>query len=74
LGLSFLRFPPGSHYKIFRGSLFTCPNQRSHFSSVTSKMFFPTSMIAQMVPFRTFSFLGFLAELLQKLISVASNL
>jgi hypothetical protein len=37
-------------------------------------MFFPTSMISQMVPFRTFSFFGFLADLLQKSISVASNL
>jgi hypothetical protein len=37
-------------------------------------MFFPTSMISQMVPFRTFSFLDFLADLLQKYISVASNL
>jgi hypothetical protein len=37
-------------------------------------MFFPTSMIALMVPFRTFYFLDFLAHLLQKSISVASNL
>jgi hypothetical protein len=36
-------------------------------------MFFPTSMIVIMVPFRTFSFLDFLADL-QKSISVASNL
>jgi hypothetical protein len=36
-------------------------------------MFFPTSMIYIMVPFRTFSFLDFLADLLQKSISVASN-
>jgi hypothetical protein len=31
-------------------------------------------MIALMVPFRTFSFLDFLANVLQKSISVASNL
>jgi hypothetical protein len=31
-------------------------------------------MIALMVPFRTFSFLDFLADLLQKSISVVSNL
>jgi hypothetical protein len=37
-------------------------------------MFFPTSMIALMVPFLTFSFLHFLADLLLKSISVASNL
>jgi hypothetical protein len=37
-------------------------------------MFLPTSMISLMVPFRTFSFLYFLADLLQKSISVASNL
>jgi hypothetical protein len=36
-------------------------------------MFFPTSMIALMVTFRTFSFLHFLADL-QKSISVSSNL
>jgi hypothetical protein len=32
-------------------------------------MFFPISMIALMVPFQTFSFLDFLADLLQKSIS-----
>jgi hypothetical protein len=37
-------------------------------------MFFPTSMTSLMVTFRTFSFLDFLADLLQKSISVASNL
>jgi hypothetical protein len=36
-------------------------------------MFFPTSMIALMVPFRNFSFLDFLADRLQKSISVAST-
>jgi hypothetical protein len=70
LRLPFLRVPSVSHSKIFRGSLFpgilfTCPNHRSRFSSITSKMFYPTSMIALMVPFRTFSFLAFLADLLQ---------
>jgi hypothetical protein len=37
-------------------------------------MFFPTSIISLMMPFRTFSFLDFQADLLQKSISVASNL
>jgi hypothetical protein len=37
-------------------------------------MFFRTSMISLMVTFRAFSFLYFLADLLQKSISVASNL
>jgi hypothetical protein len=37
-------------------------------------MFFPTSMISLMVTFQTFSCLDFLADLLQKSISVASNL
>jgi hypothetical protein len=79
LGLPLLRVPSGSHYKIFRGSLFpgvlfTCPNHRSRFSSVTSKMFFRTSMTPLMVTFWTFSFLDFLADLLQKSISVSSNL
>jgi hypothetical protein len=37
-------------------------------------MFFPTSMTSLMVSFRTFSFHYFLADLLQKSISVASNL
>jgi hypothetical protein len=79
LGLPLLRVPSGSHSKIFSGSLFpgilfTCPNHHSRFSSVTSKIFFPASMIALMVSFRTFSFLHFLADLLQKFISVASNL
>jgi hypothetical protein len=37
-------------------------------------MFFPTSIISLMVPFRTFSFHDFLADLLQKPISVSSNL
>jgi hypothetical protein len=37
-------------------------------------MFFPTSMISLMVTFRIYSFLGFLADLLQKSISTASNL
>jgi hypothetical protein len=78
LGLPFIRFPSGSHSKIFHGSVFPgivfkCPNYRSRFSSTTYKMFFPTSMIALMVPFRTFSFSEFLADL-QKFISVASNL
>jgi hypothetical protein len=78
LGLP-LCIPSGSHSKIFRGSLFpdilfTCPNHHSHFSSITSKMFFPTSMITLMVPFQTFSFLDFVADLLQKSILVASNL
>jgi hypothetical protein len=36
-------------------------------------MFFPTSMISLMVPFRTISFLDFLADL-QKSISAVSNL
>jgi hypothetical protein len=49
LGLHLLRFPSGSHSKTFSGSLFpgilfTCPDHRSRFSSVTSKMFFRTSM------------------------------
>jgi hypothetical protein len=40
LGLPLLRFPSGSHSKIFSGSLFhgilfTCPNHRSRFSSIT---------------------------------------
>jgi hypothetical protein len=79
LGLTFLRFPCGSHSKNVRGSLFsailfTCPNHSSRFSSVTSKMFILTSMIALMVPFRNFSFLEFLADLFQKSISVAGNL
>jgi hypothetical protein len=43
LGLPLLRVPSGSHSKMFSGSLFpsilfTCPNNRSRFSSVTSKM------------------------------------
>jgi hypothetical protein len=64
LSLPLLRVPYGSHSKIFRGSLFpgilfTCPNHRSRFSLLTSKMFFPTSMITLMVTFRTFSFLDF---------------
>jgi hypothetical protein len=67
LGLPLLRVPSGYHSKVFSGSLFpgilsTCPNHRSRFSSVTSKMFFPTFMIALMVPFRAFSFLHFLAD------------
>jgi hypothetical protein len=37
-------------------------------------MFFPTSMTSLMVTFWTFYFLYFLADLLQKSISVASNL
>jgi hypothetical protein len=37
-------------------------------------MFFPTSMTALTATFRTFSFLHFLADLLQKSVSVASNL
>jgi hypothetical protein len=50
LGLPLLLVPSGSHSKIFSGSLFpgilfTCPNHRSRFSSVTSKMFFRTFMI-----------------------------
>jgi hypothetical protein len=79
LGLPLLRVPFGSHSKIFSDSLFpgirfTCPNHRSSFSSITYKMFFPTSIISLMMIFRTFSFLDFLADLLQKSISVASNL
>jgi hypothetical protein len=79
LGLPLLRVPSGSHSKTFSGSLFpgilfTCPNHRSRFSSVTYKMFFPNSMISLMVTFRTFSFLDLLADLLQRSISVASNL
>jgi hypothetical protein len=41
---------------------------------LTSKIFFPTSMIAPIVPFQTFSVFDFLADLLQKSFSVASNL
>jgi hypothetical protein len=37
-------------------------------------MFFPTYMTCLMVTFRTFSFLHFLADLLQKSISVSSNM
>jgi hypothetical protein len=37
-------------------------------------MFFPTPMTSLMVTFQTSSFLNFLADLLQKSISVASNL
>jgi hypothetical protein len=79
LGLPLLRVPSGSHSKTFSGSLFpgilfTYPNHRSRFSSITSKMFFRTYMTSLMVTFRTFSFLDFLADLLQKSISVASNL
>jgi hypothetical protein len=37
-------------------------------------MFFPTSMIALMMPFQTFSFLDFLPDLLKESFSVASNL
>jgi hypothetical protein len=37
-------------------------------------MFFRTSMTSLMVTFRTFYFLDFLADILQKSISVASNL
>jgi hypothetical protein len=64
LGLPLLRVPSGSHSKIFGGSLFpgilfTCPNHRSRFSSITSKMFFRTSMISLTVTFRSFSFLDF---------------
>jgi hypothetical protein len=79
LGLPLLRVPSGSHSKTFSGSpfpgiLFTCPNHRSCFTSITSKMFFRTYMTSLMVTFRTFSYLDFLADLLQKTISVASNL
>jgi hypothetical protein len=79
LGLPLLRVPSGSHSKIFSGSLFpvilfTSPNHRSRFFSITSKMIFLASVIAQVVPFLTFPFLDFLADLLQKSISVASNL
>jgi hypothetical protein len=61
LGLT-LRVPSGFHSKIFSGSLFpgilfTCPNHRSRFYSVTSKMLFPTSMISLMVTLQNFSFL-----------------
>jgi hypothetical protein len=75
LGLPLLRVPSGSHSTIFSGNVFpgirsTCPNHRSRFSSVTFKMFFRTSMISLMVPFRTFSFLDFLADLLQKSINL----
>jgi hypothetical protein len=71
-GLPLLRFHSGSHSKIFSVRLFprilfTCTNHRSRFSSITSKMFVPTSMTALMVLFRKFSFLDFLAELLKKL-------
>jgi hypothetical protein len=67
LGLPLLRVPSGSHSKIFYGSLFpgipfTNPNRHNHFSSITSKMFFPISMITIMVPFWTFSFPDFLAD------------
>jgi hypothetical protein len=70
LGLHLLRVPSGSHSKTFIDSLFpgilsTCPNHRSRFSSVTSKMFFRTSMTSLLVTFRTFSFLDFLADLLK---------
>jgi hypothetical protein len=69
LGLPILHFPSGSHSTVFLGGLFpdipsTCPNHRGSFSSVTSKMFFPTSMIAAMCHFGI-SFLNFLADLLQ---------
>jgi hypothetical protein len=78
-GVPLIRIPSGSNSKIFRGSLFpgilfTCPNHHSRFSSTTSKMFFPTSMIALMVPFHNFSFPDFVVDLLQKSISVASKL
>jgi hypothetical protein len=60
LGLPLLRVPSGSHSKTFSGSLFpailfTCPNHRSRFSSVTSKMFFRTSMTSLMATFRTYN-------------------
>jgi hypothetical protein len=49
LGLHLLRVPSGSYSNtlsgsLFPGILFTCPNHRSRFSSITSKMFFRTSM------------------------------
>jgi hypothetical protein len=79
LGLPILCIPSGSHSKIFSGSLFpgilfTYPSHRSCFSSITYKMFFPTSMITLMLPFWTFFYLDFVADLLQKSISVAVNL
>jgi hypothetical protein len=51
LGLPLLHVPSGSHSNIFSGSLFpgilfTCRNHHSCFSSINSKMFFPTSMIS----------------------------
>jgi hypothetical protein len=60
LGLPLLRVHSGFHYKIFSGSLFpgilfTCPKHRSRFSSITSKMFFRTSMTSLMVTFRTYN-------------------
>jgi hypothetical protein len=57
---------------VFPSILFTCPNHHSHSSSITSKIFLPTSMIALVMPFRTFPFFDFLADL-QKSVSVASN-
>jgi hypothetical protein len=80
LDLPLLRVPSGSHSKISVAVSFLAFSL--HVQTIVavflqlriSKMFFPTSMISLTVPFRTFSFLDFVADLLQKSISVASNL
>jgi hypothetical protein len=61
LGLPFLRVPSGCHSRILcvsllPGILFTCPNHRNRFCSMTYNIFFPTPITALMVSFRTFSF------------------
>ena len=75
---SSLRVPSGSHCRIplgnlFSGILFTCTSNFNRFSSVISHIFLPTSIVSQIVSFRTFSSPDFLTDLLQKSISFGSS-
>ena len=67
----FLHISPGSHASVLRdnlfpGILFTCPKYLNRFSSVTSDVFFPTSIVALMVSFRAFAHFYLLADLIKK--------
>jgi len=64
----------GFRGNLFSVILFTYPNHRNRFSSVTTNMVFSTCIIARMVLYGKVMFLDFLAALLQKSIPVASNL
>jgi hypothetical protein len=64
----------GFRGNLFSVILFTYPNHRNRFSSLTSNMIFSTCIIARMVLYGKVMFLDFLAGLLQKSIPVASSL